>query len=131
MCYNSMDKLTREDKPRVDGLNNALESNVVNYKSEGSLGWGGDEDNGGRKTCYQHYGGNMPALYWQWLYHFISSLSAYEPGTSMWFVWEYDHKFTHTIMVFLIQTNRVVLFCVCVYDFFVLFVFWWGSIVYK
>lgn len=47
MCYNSVDKLTREDKLRVDGMNNALESNVVNYKSKGSLGWGGDEDKGG------------------------------------------------------------------------------------
>lgn len=52
-----------------------------------------------------------------WLYHLISSLSAYEPGTSMLFVWEYDHKFTHTIMVFLIQTNRGVLFCVCLWFF--------------
>lgn len=34
------------EKLRVDGMNNALESNV-NCKSEGSLGWGGEEDKGG------------------------------------------------------------------------------------
>lgn len=66
-------------------MNNILESNV-NYKSKGSSGWEGMRTREGRKMCYQHYGGDMPALYRQWLYHLISSLSAYEPGTSMLFV---------------------------------------------
>lgn len=69
----------------------------------------------------------MPALYQQWLYHLISSLSACEPGTSMLFVWGYDHKFTHTVIVFLIQTNRDMegFNFVCVYGF--LFIFFFGG----
>lgn len=61
----------------VDGLSNILESNVVNYKSKG-LRDGEGMTREGRKMCYQHYGGDMPALYRQWFYHLISSLSAYE-----------------------------------------------------